>query len=62
MNDEPKHTYPSRHPRGSGWATDAGWDILDMINPGVIPEDVRAYLCGLIAGALERIAEEGPPK
>jgi len=47
---------------GSGWATDAAYQILDCIAPGVIPVDVRMLLCGQIAGAMEVIAEAAPPK
>lgn len=47
-----EHTYPSRHLPGSHWATDEAWDILDRFNPGVIPEDYRAFLAGMIAGTL----------
>ena len=61
MNDA-NHTYPSKYPPGVHWSVDAGWEILDHVKPGVIPEDVRAFLCGMIAGALERVAKEGPPE
>jgi hypothetical protein len=54
MNDEPKHTYPSQHPEGLHWATDEAWQILDMLKPGAIPDDIRFLLAGLIAGKLMR--------
>lgn len=62
MSDEPKHTYPDRHPKGSYWATDVGWEILDRIKPGIIPDDVRAYICGAIAGTLVKYVGERDPK
>ena len=52
-----KHTYPDRYPPGSHWATDAAWEILDTIKPGVISDDVRAFLAGLITGRLIRERE-----
>lgn len=55
---EPKHEYPSRHPPGTHWATDAAWEILDTIKPGLIRPDVRAYLAGAIAGRLSRERED----
>lgn len=59
--DYPYDAYPSRHPKGTGgWQSDEAWGILDRIKPGVIPNDVRAYLAGLIAGTLARVAKEGP--
>lgn len=54
MTGEPKHEYPDRHPPGACWSTDAAWEILDVIKPGLIPTDVRAYLAGRIAGRLIR--------
>lgn len=49
-----KHRYPDRYPPGTHWATDAAWEILDTIKPGVISDDVRAFLAGQIAGRLMR--------
>lgn len=47
--------YPSHYPPGSGhWAIDEAWQILDRIKDGVIPDDARAFLSGLIAGTLMR--------
>jgi hypothetical protein len=54
MADDPQHTYASNYPPGTHWATDIGWKILDRIKPGVIPDDVRAFLAGQIAGQLMR--------
>ena len=47
-----RHTYPDKYPPGTHWALDAAWEILDTIKPGVIPDDVRAFLVGRIAGLL----------
>ena len=57
-----KHTYPSRYPPGVHWATDEAWRILDAVKPGLVSDDVRAFLCGMIAGTLQRVAKEGPPE
>jgi hypothetical protein len=46
------HHYPDRYPPGTHWAVDAAWEILDKIKPGVLPDDVRAFLAGQIAGRL----------
>jgi hypothetical protein len=51
------HHYPDRYPPGTHWATDAAWEILDSIKPGVISDDVRAFLAGQIAGRLMRERE-----
>jgi hypothetical protein len=59
---EPKHTYPSRYPPGTHWATDEAWRILDFVKPGIIPEDVRAYLAGAITGLLETYRGKGTPQ
>lgn len=56
-----EHTYPSNHPPGSYWATDLGWQILDTLPVGVLGSVQRAYLCGLIAGALDKYARDGRP-
>lgn len=61
MTDKPKHTYPTAYPRNMTPALERAWDILDVISPGTIPDDVRAFLAGAIAGALERAAERGKP-
>lgn len=59
---EAKHTYPSGYPPGTHWATDEAWRILDAIKPGLIPDDVRAYLAGAITGALMKITKEHSSK
>lgn len=52
------HEYPSRHPKGSRWSTDEAWQMLDMLKPGIIPDDVRAYIAGYMGGALEKLFDE----
>lgn len=51
MNEPRRHAYLN-HPPGSYWATDEAWEILDTIEPGVISDEVRAFLVGMIAGRL----------
>lgn len=55
--DYPEDAYPGRHPKGSYWATDIGWDILDRLPIGTLDNAQRAYLCGLIGGALSNERE-----
>ena len=50
----PDDAYPSRHPKGSFWATDIGWDILDCLPVGTLDNEQRAFICGLIGGALSK--------
>jgi hypothetical protein len=50
MTDE--HRYPTSYAPGAHWATDAAWELLDHIKPGVIPDDVRFWLAGAFAGRL----------
>lgn len=52
--DYPADAYPDRHPKGSFWATDIGWDILDRLPIGTLDNMQRAYICGLIGGALSK--------
>ena len=47
-----QHTYPSKYPPGTHWAIDAAWEILDSIEPGIMSDDIRAFLAGQIAGRL----------
>jgi hypothetical protein len=54
------HVYAATRLPESGWNMREAWDILDVIEPGVIPINARLYLAGLIAGALDRIAKDGP--
>lgn len=55
------HTYPPGYPKDSPhWAMRRSWEIMDCIKPGAIPDDVRFFLAGSIAGALMRVADESP--
>ena len=54
-----EHNYPSDHGPGTSPFTDIGWAILDQIKPGVISDEARSYLCGLIAGAIHKVYEIG---
>jgi hypothetical protein len=58
MNDSPPHNYPSHYGRGIDKDLDEVWDILDLIKPGVIPDDVRMFLCGAFLGLIKRMKEE----
>lgn len=53
-----EHTYPSAYPKGSRWSTDIAWEMLDQLKPGIIPEDVRAFIAGYMGGALESEREK----
>lgn len=50
--------YASNHKPGTHWATDEAWKILDQIKEGAIPNDVRQWLAGAIAGMLMRVIKE----
>jgi hypothetical protein len=49
---EPEHTYPDQYSPGSHWAITRGWEIVDLIKPGILSDQARALLCGAIEGAL----------
>lgn len=49
-----EHEYPPRYQPGTHWATDAAWEILDMLNPGRLTILERSLIAGLIAGRLIR--------
>lgn len=55
-----ERTYPSDYPPGSHWAVTAAWQILDTLPPGTLDEVQRAYIAGLISGALVSAAKNGP--
>ncbi len=52
------HTYPSLHPPGTHWATDAAWEILDALRPGRLELAERSLIAGMIAGRLMRERDE----
>lgn len=54
-----KHQYPSRYTPGQHWATDRAWDILDRLPVGTLSTEQRAFIAGMIAGALMREREKG---
>lgn len=49
------HPYPSLHRPGTHWATDESWVILDTLPVGLLPDDQRFLLAGMIAGSLMRV-------
>jgi hypothetical protein len=55
----PQHTYPSRYAPGQHWAIDEAWAILDQLTPGLLPDDIRILLAGMIFGTLMRLARDG---
>lgn len=54
-----RHTYPDRYPPGSHWSITVAWQILDALPPAVLDPTQRAYLAGLISGALMKAAKDG---
>jgi hypothetical protein len=52
QDEAPKHPYPSRYPKGHHWAVDAAWEILDTLPVGLLPDEWRFLLGGMIAGRL----------
>jgi len=62
MIDIIHHTYPSGFEPGKHWAMDQAWIGLDLIKPGLIPDDLRAFLAGYFSAALVKAAKEGVPK
>jgi hypothetical protein len=57
------HVYPSRYePLTGSAAMDEAWEMLDKIEPGVIPPDTRFLLAGMIAGTIMRYQEAAKRK
>jgi len=55
--------YPSRYPPGgSDKDLNAAWNIIDMVKDGVLTDEARALLAGMIKGAMSRCRQEGPLK
>jgi hypothetical protein len=52
------HTYTAAHLPESGWQFAEAWEILDQLRPDSIPINVRLWLVGMIAGALDRVTNE----
>jgi hypothetical protein len=44
--------YPKGYPPGCHWAIDEAWRVLDTVRDGAIPDTIRCFLAGAIAGAL----------
>jgi hypothetical protein len=53
-----QHRYPSLYPPGSHWSIDEAWAILDRLPPGMLPDEWRFLLAGIIAGTLQRVAAD----
>jgi hypothetical protein len=49
-----EHAYPSNFKPGVHWAIDEAWEILDKLPVGLLPNDYRFWLAGVIAGTLMR--------
>jgi len=56
-------THPDGYPRdygpGTHWATDAAWQIMDLLEPAAISTTVRDLMAGMIAGALLAAHQRG---
>jgi hypothetical protein len=52
------HTYAAAHLPESGWQYAEAWEILDQLKPDSIPINVRMWLAGIIASALDRVTKE----
>jgi len=49
-----EHEYPSEYGRGVDADLDDVWRILDMVRPGLIPNDVRFLLAGAFCGLIKK--------
>jgi hypothetical protein len=52
------HTYAAAHLPESSWQFAEAWEILDQLKPDSIPTNVRVWLAGIIACALDRVTKE----
>jgi len=41
----------------SGWQFALAWGIMDLLPPDALPDSHRLFLCGIIAGTLEKVAK-----
>lgn len=57
-----KHNYPSLYPPEAHWSLAEAWKILDSVKPGVISDDIRAFLVGQIAGLLVTLKSDDATK
>jgi hypothetical protein len=44
--------YPSAYTPGAHWALDEAWNIVDTLPEGVLSNEQRVWLAGVITGAL----------
>lgn len=51
--------YPRDHKPGTHWATDKGWEVMNMIAPGVISSVQRDLMSGIIASMLIEARKTG---
>jgi|SRR6187401_2629287 len=51
--------YPRDHKPGKHWATDKGWEVMNMIPPGAISPMQRDLMSGIIAGMLVEARKVG---
>lgn len=61
MTEPKQHGYPSNPdygPQSSDERMREAWTLLDHVKPGIIPDDVRAYLVGGIVGLISRYQEK----
>lgn len=58
MNENRKHPYPPKYRPGSHWAIDEAWRILDRLPVGMLPDDWRFLIAGMIAGAVMKARDE----
>jgi hypothetical protein len=54
-SEPPQHTYPLFSGPGTSWSLTEAWTIVDRLKPGVLTNDERDFLAGMIAGTLDRI-------
>jgi hypothetical protein len=52
------HTYAAAYLPERAWQFEEAWGILDQLKPDSIQINVRLWLAGMIAGALDRVARE----
>jgi len=53
--ESPQHTYPLYSGPGTSQNLTEAWAIVDSLNPGVLTNEQRDFLAGMIAGTLNRI-------
>lgn len=53
-----EHPYPSNYRPGTHWSVDEAWEILDQLPVGILPDDHRFLIAGMIAGALLKASKK----